>query len=214
MVVKNDMTRKHPILENLQFVSFYLDQLLNPRRWVEIANEMIEATNILEPQLRKFWIVATKNVQLEKLGKSDEHSINPPPNLHGPYFILTSYAIENLLKALIIRDRRDEIRSQFFQTGSLPRLINGHNLLRLSREAKIKMDVYEEDVLTRLSRQSKWKGRYPVPVELAEMRNIAKYSDGKSYFMDYYKLEDINLLNKIVKKLSDEIASSTSGQRS
>ena len=116
-----------------------------------------------------------------------------------------SYALENLLKALIIRDRSDEIRNRFNQTGNLPKLIRDHDLLELSRKARIKMDIKEEDILTRLSRFSKWKSRYPVPVELSDLQNILKYSDGKAYFTDYYKPDDIEQLNAIVKRLKDHL---------
>ncbi len=103
------------------------------------------------------------NAKEGKYDKGSEHHDTPLPNLHGPYFILVSYALENLFKALIVRERSDEISSQFLQTGRLPRLINEHDLVKLSKEANMEVDIKEEDILIRLSRQSKWKSRYPGP---------------------------------------------------
>ena len=199
------MTNKNLLRKYPQFVVLYLDGLLNPRSWVERADEMLDASKVLEPQLRKYWSVVLTNAKEGTYGKGGEHPHVPPPNLHGPYFILVSYALENLFKALIIKRQKDEISTQFLQTGRLPRLIRAHNLVKLSKEANIKMDVGEEDILTRLSRQSRWKSRYPVPVELNDMQNVIQYSDGKPYFIDYYAPGDIDRLNAIVQKVRNHI---------
>ncbi|MBM3118636.1 MAG: hypothetical protein FJ006_03645 [Chloroflexi bacterium] len=200
------MINKNPLQKYPQFVALYLNGLLNPRSWVEKADEMLEASKVLEPQLWKYWSVVLTNAKEGKYDKGGKHPNIPPPNLHGPYFILVSYALENLFKALIIGRRKDEIDSQFLQTGRLPRLINEHNLVKLSKEANIEVDIKEEDILTRLSRQSKWKSRYPVPVELHDIRNVIQYSDGNPYFTDYYAPGDIDQLNTIVKKVRSHIA--------
>jgi hypothetical protein len=193
------------LLQHPQFVVRYLEDLLNPRLWIGKADEMLEASNVLEPQLRQFWSVAITNAKEEKYNKGSEHLNAPPPNLHGPYFILVSYALENLFKAIIVVERSEEIRSQFFEKGKLPRLINEHDLLRLSKEANIKVDIKEEDILVRLFRQSKWKGRYPVPVELHDLRNVLQYSNGKPYFADYYAPQDLDRLHIIVQKVRSRV---------
>jgi hypothetical protein len=200
------MTNRNLISQYPQFVVLYLEGLLNPRLWVAKADEMLEASKVLEPQLRQYWSVVMTNAKEEKYDKGSEHPDTPPPNLHGPYFILVSYALENLFKALIVGERSDEIRSQFFQKRRLPRLINEHNLVKLSKEANMKVDIKEEDILIRLSRQSKWKSRYPVPVELHDIRNVFQYSDGKPYFTDYYAPEDLDRLNAIVQKVKSHVA--------
>jgi hypothetical protein len=200
------MTNKNLLRKYPQFVGLYLNGLLNPWSWVQIADEMLEASKVLELQLRKYWSGVSTNAKERKYDKGGEHPNIPPPNLHGPYFILVSYALENLFKALIIKRRRDEISSQFGQTGKLPRLIKTHNLVKLSKEANIKVDIGEEDILTRLSRQSEWKSRYPAPVELTGIQNVIQYSDGKLYFTDYYAPGDIDRLNAIVQKVRSHIA--------
>ncbi len=55
------------------------------------------------------------NANEEKYDKDSEHPDTPLLNLHGPHFILVSYALENLFKALVVVERGDEISSQFFQ---------------------------------------------------------------------------------------------------
>jgi hypothetical protein len=204
------MTDKNLLRRYPQFVVQYLDGLLNPWSWVEKAGEMLEASKVLELQLRKYWsVVQTDAKEGRYNNKGGEHPRIPPPNLHGPYFILVSYAIENLFKALIIRRRREEISNQFLQTGRLPRLINAHNLVKLSKEANVNLDIGEEDILTRLSRQAEWKSRYPVPVELNGIQNVIQYSDGRPYFTDYYAPGDIDRLNAIVQKVKSHITETT-----
>ena len=70
----------------------------------------------------------------------------------------------------------------------------------------MKVDIKEEDILTRLSRQSKWKSRYPVPVELHDILNVIQYSDGKPYFTDYYAPGDLDRLNAIAQKVRSHVA--------
>ena len=194
------------LLKHPQFGVRYLEDLLNPRLWVAKADEMLEASKVLEPQLRQYWSVVMTNLKEEKYDKGSEHPDTPPPNLHGPYFILVSYALENLFKALIVGERSDEIRSHFFQKRRLPGMLKKHNLVKLSKEANMKVDIKEEDILIRLSRQSKWKSRYPVPVELDDIRNVFQYSYGKPYFTDYYAPGDLDRLNAIVKKVRSHVA--------
>jgi hypothetical protein len=81
--------------------------------------------------------------------------------------------------------------------------------VKLSKSANILVDIGEEDILTRLSRQSGWKSRYPVPVELNDIQNVIRYSDGKPYFVDYYAPGDIDQLNAIVQKVKSQITEVT-----
>lgn len=199
------MDKKSPLQKNPQFVVIYIEALLDLRSWVEKADKLFEASKLLEPQMRAFWDVVLTDAKEGRYNKGGESPNIPPVDLHGPYFILVSYALENLFKAIIIRDRNDEIRSQFVQTGRLPSLIKGHDLVKLSKEASITMDISEEDILARLSRQARWKSRYPVPVELSDMQNILRYSDGKGYFTDYFKPGDIDQLDAIAKRLKDHL---------
>lgn len=199
------MDKKSPLQKNPQFVVIYIEALLDLRSWVEKADKLFEASKLLEPQMRAFWDVVLTDAKEGRYNKGGESPNIPPVDLHGPYFILVSYALENLFKAIIIRDRNDEIRSQFVQTGRLPSLIKGHDLVKLSKEASITMDISEEDILARLSRQARWKSRYPVPVELSDMQNILRYSDGKGYFTDYFKPGDIDRLDAIAKRLKDHL---------
>jgi hypothetical protein len=200
------MTRKNVFSSYPQFVGQYLEQLLNPRVWVDKADEMLEASKVIEPQLRQYWSVVMSREKERKYNRGKEYRYTLPPNLHGPYFILVSYGLENLFKAIIVREQGDEIRSEFAKKGMLPSLIKGHNLVELSKKANIEMDIREENVLTRLSRLSKWKSRYPVPVEVGEIQNVIPNSDGKPIFTDYYAPGDLDQISAIVQRIRGCVA--------
>jgi len=142
------MTRKNVFSSYPQFVGQYLEQLLNPRVWVNKADEMLEASKVLEPQLRQYWSVVMTREKERKYKRGKEYPYTPPPNLHGPYFILVSYGLENLFKAIIVREQGDEIRSEFAQKGKLPSLIKGHNLVELSKKANIEMDITHQFIIS------------------------------------------------------------------
>jgi hypothetical protein len=73
------------------------------------------------------------------------------------------------------------------------------------------VNIKEEDILTRLSRQSRWKSRYPVPVELRDIQNVMQYSDGRPYFTDYYAPTDIDQLNAMIRKVRSRVAANVRG---
>jgi hypothetical protein len=204
-MANQDEASKNPLFHNPQFTIQYLDSLLNPRLWLDIADKLLEASKVLEPLLHQFWSVVITNEREAKYNKGEESPYKSPPNLNGPYFILISYALEDLLKALIIQEQGEEIRHRFLQRGTLPKLLDEHNLVVLSNRAKFDISFTEEDTLSGLSRQSKWKGRYPVPFKLDDMRNLTKYSNGKSYFVDYYTLGDLNIINAIIKRARNKV---------
>ena len=79
----------------------------------------------------------------------------------------------------------------------------------LAKEANIPITVDEEDLLHRLSLQSIWASRYPIPVEASAMKNVETYSDGKSYLTavfypdDTYRITD--LLKRVKALIPDEV---------
>lgn len=201
------MVKKNPLSKHGQFAVLYLDSLLNLNAWIDKAYKLLEASKILEPQLRDYWNIAITNFKEGRYSEGGEPPHSLPSDLHGPYFILISYALENLFKALIIQDRKNEICGGLLKNGKLPPIINEHDLLKLAKNAHLNMNITEEDLLIRLYRQSKWKGRYPVPVSLSGMRNIQEYSDGKHYFTDYLRPDDISRLDALVQRVIGHVKS-------
>ena len=78
--------------------------------------------------------------------------------------MLAGLAVENLLKALIVKRMHAENRP--VTEGNVLRLERGrHSLVALSRSAQITLSSEEREVLARLSTFVQWAGRYPVPIK-------------------------------------------------
>src|SRR5262245_6729429 len=79
------------------------------------------------------------------------------PN-YPPAQLLYAYAIENVLKGLIVLKRPDLI-----QEHELHGELKTHDLNKLAKNAKVTVDQqHERPVLEALTHLSKWAGRYPI----------------------------------------------------
>jgi hypothetical protein len=79
-----------------------------------------------------------------------------PPN-YPPAQLLYAFAIENVLKGLVVAKRPALIQEQEL-SGELAT----HDLVKLANKASFTVHVQERPVLEALSRLSVWAGRYPV----------------------------------------------------
>ncbi|MGO8977481.1 MAG: hypothetical protein ACLPTZ_21220 [Beijerinckiaceae bacterium] len=79
-----------------------------------------------------------------------------PPN-YPPAQLLYAYAIENVLKGLVIANTPRLIEEQELNEG-----LKSHNLIKLAEKAGLTVHVEERLVLEALSQLSVWAGRYPV----------------------------------------------------
>jgi hypothetical protein len=79
-----------------------------------------------------------------------------PPN-YPPAQLMYAYAIENVLKGLIVLKRPDLIKEQ-----KLHGELTTHNLTELAEKAEFTVHAQEQPVLRALSQLSTWAGRYPV----------------------------------------------------
>ena len=194
------MVKKKPIAEEIRFSPQYLEQLLNWELWVDRAGELLEASKVLEPHVRERW-------EVMKAGFKDGRYVGgrqrPQPNLQGPYFILVAYAVENLFKAVIIRKTTESLKRQFLGARKfrLPTMLDSHNLVDLAEKAGFVVNPSDEDLLTRLSRNSVWAGRYPVPIKPSYLRNVEIYSDGKPYLTAYFSEHDTERVNALVERV-------------
>jgi hypothetical protein len=78
------------------------------------------------------------------------------PN-YPPAQLLYAYAIENVLKGIVVSKRPDLIEERELN-GELA----SHNLIRLAEKAEFAVHVQERSILEALSQLSIWAGRYPV----------------------------------------------------
>ena len=95
------------------------------------------------------------------------------PN-YPPAQLLYAYAIENVLKGIIVANNPRLIGGE-----KLNNALKSHDLFELAKDATVTVHVQEEPVMKALSQLSIWAGRYPVALHRAstwraEFRRIAR----------------------------------------
>ena len=125
----------------------YEDKILDYKLWIIKAEELLEVAAFLEPEIMKMWEKMREGESLK------EHYITT-------YFMLSSYALENLLKALYIKKNHRKIEGELKENCELPKSIKGHDLWELAKELDVVQRGWgEETLLKKLSRSAVWFGR-------------------------------------------------------
>ncbi len=177
--------------QTLQAIQFS-ERLTDTRLWIEKADELVSAANILEEEVVKYWSeIKIENNQIVGIPNHKD--------VQQAYFLLIAYALENFLKALLIHQNQKTLKGRLLQ--KLPGYLLSHNLIELSSKARFNINVPEEELFCRLSRFSIWKARYPIPLYSDALANMKILSDEKAHFTDYYKPQDINLIHNIIDRL-------------
>jgi hypothetical protein len=191
MVIKKkqkDRLQPNQLWQAIQFS----ERLTDVGLWIEKADELIIAANLLEAEVLKYWSgIKIENNQIVGVPKRK--------NVQQAYFLLVAYALENFLKVLLIHQNQKTLKGRLLQ--KLPGYLLSHNLIELSSKARFNINVPEEELFCRLSRFSIWKARYPIPLYSDALANIKILSDEKAYFTDYCKPQDINLIRNIIDRL-------------
>lgn len=177
----------------------YSARLSDWKQWENKADELLEAAYLLEPHVREYWNIVTTDFKEGKYSDPPKTPHIPPYNPQSIYFMLVAYALENLIKVIILRQQQNELRGHLI--SKLPKMVKCHNLRHLFKEANIPVTVFEEDLLHRLYLQSTWAGRYPVPVEASALKNMETYSDGKSYLTACFYPGDVDRLTDLLKRM-------------
>jgi hypothetical protein len=145
-----------------EFISKTLDHTL----WIEKADHLLEVASFIEPRIEEMWREALQNGG--GFLKEKEHYIST-------YFMLVSYALENLLKALYIKLNKDAVKKELEEKKQLPKKIAGHDLYRMAKELNVvNLEYGEESLLKKVSRSAVWFGRYPTPITASKLDRFAK----------------------------------------
>ena len=120
------------------------------------------------------------------------------------YRLLIGYAVENLLKAILMVTHPE----YFMESGKMKHL-NSHNLASLCKRCGIEISKEERDILDKLTRYIVWLGKYPVPLDSAKMlpqkREDGTWEDKRESFRGRALQEELNAIwDKILKVLETE----------
>jgi len=174
-------------------MSLYQDTIVSVSSWLTKAIALLDSAALLEPKVNEFWQTWRRHIKDKFVRmKSDKYI--------SVYLMLVSFAVENLLKAVIVREKRSEIVDELLR-GRLPKILKSHDLVTLSQLAEFPIkNQLREDLLRRLSRSALWHGRYPIPLEYRSGKT-AKFLDGKEYTISLSREIDLDLVKELINDI-------------
>jgi hypothetical protein len=187
------MKRKTPRLDQYPLFIQFSENLANPELWIRKAKELLVAARILEAYVVRYWskVRVSKDRRLTRLPRGKY--------VQGPYSLLIAYAIEDYFKALLVYKNQGSFRNRLL--NDIPSYIKTHDLLQLGRDVGMTFTIVEEDLLVRLSRNSTWAARYPVPTGPTGIAAMRQFSDGKTYLTAYFGPEDVDRIHRFLDRL-------------
>jgi len=176
----------------------YESKLSDYIEWIHSAEALIASAKELEEKILEIYENRNAHAKNSSIPlKADYYQ--------GPYFLLVAYAVENYLKAVIIKKKSSQIREDFRKKTQFPQELKCHNLVELAELAGFKCDLEEEDLLRRLTRNAVWAGRYPLPLNFSHLDPQEKFSNGKQYLISRFHENDIKRVKNLVEKIKEYI---------
>jgi len=158
--------------------------LLDPEQWVLKAHQLLDAAGLFETKIHETWDDWRNGTQ-----KYDDRFLSI-------YLMLSSYAIEDLLKAVIIKKQRNELANTKNVNTKLPFMLKKHDLYELAKQAGLRdFALGNEEYLKKLTRHVEWYGRYPTPTKSKDLNTSGvTEQDKKPYSKSEYTSMDIKEL--------------------
>lgn len=177
------------------FESEYKEKTLDYELWIAKAKELLEVAGFLEPEIEKMW------AEMREGGFLKEHYITI-------YFMLSSYALENLLKALYIKTNYQKIEAELKESCKLPNSIKNHDLWELAKELDVvEREWGEETLLKKLSRSAVWFGRYPTPSKPKDLKRFhdSEYKKNTPILFSSYMNTDLEEIKAIISRIKSKL---------
>lgn len=139
----------------------YQLMLLDQSRWIAMADELLRVGKGLARRASIGWKSLRPWMENQKAGFTSPYPLNH--ELLGIYFMVNAIALENLLKAAIVREHKTRLTAETEKKWKLPETLAHHDLRRLVRVLQLNLSEKENALLGRLTISLVWAGRYPVP---------------------------------------------------
>jgi hypothetical protein len=159
----------------------YCDAVLDEQSWLYHTAGLLEFAQALQPIVDAAWASRSRWARARDSQPFPANSDAPIAN----QMLVFSFAIENLLKASLVRDKKTEYARQLKSKPVLPRELKEHDLVKLvikaKEAAKVRADLGDdqEELFRRLTRRAIWSARYPVAVSAESMPGLQKFRDGE-----------------------------------
>jgi hypothetical protein len=195
----------------------YSNRISNPSFWIEKARELIAAAEFIEPSINVYWRSVRNKREKEIMSETSKTEEDKPlmvpvylmiePKLsetgvekllQSPYFMLMAFSFENYFKAIIVAG--NDYSGELLGSGKIPGVLKNHDLVKLAEITGLALNDVELSLLTRLSVNSIWQGRYPAPANCVELNNMP-IKQGKSVFTAYLSPDDIGNLHTFIRRL-------------
>ena len=149
----------------------------DPAAWRATAKGLVIASTALVPAIKHFW--------------EDRKGSKPWDDRQvAIYFMLSAYALENLMKARLVESihRAGALPSQ---VNRFPKELRGHDLVALAIRCG-EAEVAEEyaSILSRLSRSAVWYARYPTPTDPSTLTTQTESPRGVALSLSEYSSHD------------------------
>jgi hypothetical protein len=173
--------------------------------WFYTAANLQLAAEALESKVEEYWnIERARELQRDETGALLIFLYNPDPT--GIYFMLVAYAIENLCKGLLVRDKADHVWSSAAEKGMVPSDVIGHDLLYLLRSVNFPLQHGDEELAFRLKRSSVWAARYPVPRKADHPTLKFKMPSGEEIVPAWYKEDDLQIVKEFFLRVDNFVS--------
>jgi hypothetical protein len=194
---KGDLIKKESMGSENIHKSKYLKKLLNHEEWINTGNNLLASAALIEPMVDRFW-EKWENFIRDPNYRKEQYSYL---KYIGPYFMLISYAIENLFKAAIVQRKKNDFKEYFERKGRLPKDLENHNLIHLANKSGFKAISAYEDLLRRLTRCAVWHGRYPLPLRYKDIDPSEQFIDNEKRLVSYFSGDDIAKIRGLIKEI-------------
>ena len=173
----------NPVFRNPKFAKEVFDGASRPLAWLIVSRRLRHSANAIfereNPVAQRFWAELHR---INAPGTFDETKF-PRPNFDAAY-MLTAFAIENLLKGLMLAKG-----VATFSAQELPTVLQGHDLRRFHGRAKPAATI-SPHLLDALTYMSEWRARYPLPLKLADFWPMDDRGNPKGGGFSFPKTQD------------------------
>jgi len=180
-------------MDKKDHIEKFVNKARNWELWVEKADQLIEVAGLIKPHIdQKAWNEKRERTLLK------EHYF-------AVYFMLMSYALENLLKALKIKNN-SQVEGKLKQTSELPKELVTHDIYSLAKDSGVlSEDDYPnltEALLKRMSIYATWFGRYPTPTKAKDMKSFIELENANYCgILRSYNNMDVGEIYRIIRSV-------------
>jgi hypothetical protein len=175
----------------------------DPESWVSIASQLIYAASKFEADIASLWQPILKP---DKPGVTDFSAYEIDAlHLQDTYLMLLGFAIENILKAGIVKKNATSFHESALSHARLPSELVNHNLTRLAELACSDLAPDDIRLLKKLETNLRWAGRYPVPLQPELVQSGTRLKNQISTSARFFNSSDISNTKQLVSRLLDNL---------